>query len=113
MLHSPMNGSISPCQEVFTACIENCGSCFLARALGEGKKDEWPAFNDEWAILMESDVKSNAFEAVRDLYNQLRCMIPPSKDGSTYCSIYCISDADLVAVMQGVLEAKRNRSDAP
>ena len=113
MLHSPMNASAPPCREVFTVCIEDRGSSFLARALVRGKKDEWPVFDDEWTILMESGQKSNAFEAVDDLHNQLRSIIPITKDGSTYCSVCGSSDADLVAVMQSILEAERNRHYAP
>jgi hypothetical protein len=83
MLHSPMNGSARPGWEVFSVCVEDRGSCFLARALVEGRKEGWPAYEDKWAILMESDQQPNSIEALKGLCDKLRTTIPRAKDGST------------------------------
>lgn len=52
--------------------VEDRGSSFLIRAPAQGRKEDWPVYNDDWAISMESNERPNAFEALEDLWVKLR-----------------------------------------
>lgn len=47
MLHSPLNGNARPGWEVVTVGVEDRGSSFLVRALAQGRKEDWPVYNDD------------------------------------------------------------------